>query len=134
MPQNIKITLECVTNPERAGSEAMGKGGSPHLILSTYRNGKLLARVSTTAPVTGCFRQWHLLSQMRGVLNVNNCKNISTRYIESCKKHLLTVMFLMVNDPGEWSLDAVLPKKRKVGVSELVPSGRPLDLAGAASR
>jgi uncharacterized membrane protein YphA (DoxX/SURF4 family) len=54
--------------------------------------------------------------------------------IRSEYAQILTVIFLMVNGPGEWSLDAVLPKKRKVGVSELVPSGRPLDLAGAASR
>jgi len=47
---------------------------------------------------------------------------------------MLTVMFLMVNGPGEWSLDAVLPKRRKAGVSELVSSSRPLDLAGATSR
>ena len=47
---------------------------------------------------------------------------------------ILTVMFLLVNGPGQWSLDAVLPKRRKAGVSALVPSGRPLDLAGATSR
>ena len=46
---------------------------------------------------------------------------------------MLTVMFLLVNGPGEWSLDAVLRKWRKAGVSELVPSGRQLDLAGATS-
>jgi len=38
-----------------------------------------------------------------------------------------------VNGPGKWSLDAVLPKRRKV-VSELVSSRRPLDYAGATSR
>jgi putative oxidoreductase len=46
---------------------------------------------------------------------------------------ILRVMFLLVNGPGEWSLDAVLPKTRKAGLSELVPSGRPVDLAGATS-
>jgi uncharacterized membrane protein YphA (DoxX/SURF4 family) len=48
---------------------------------------------------------------------------------------MLTVMFLLVNGPGQWSLGAMLSKRRKAGgVSELVPSGRPLDLAGATSR
>ena len=48
---------------------------------------------------------------------------------------MLTVMFLLVNGPGRWSLDAMLSKRRKAGgVSELVASGRPLDLAGATSR
>ena len=46
---------------------------------------------------------------------------------------MLTVMFLLVNGPGEWSLDAVLRKGRKAGVSELVPSGRRLDLAATTS-
>jgi uncharacterized membrane protein YphA (DoxX/SURF4 family) len=46
---------------------------------------------------------------------------------------MLAVMFLLVNGPGEWSLDAVLHKGRKAGVSELVPSGRPLDLAATTS-
>ena len=45
---------------------------------------------------------------------------------------MLTVLFLMVNGPGKWSLDAVL-SKRRVGVSELVPSRRPRDLAGVTS-
>jgi putative oxidoreductase len=47
---------------------------------------------------------------------------------------MLTVVFLLVNGPGEWSLDAVLRRWRKTGVSELVPLSRPLDLAGATSR
>jgi putative oxidoreductase len=47
---------------------------------------------------------------------------------------MLTLMFLLVNGPGEWSLDAVLPRTRKARVSELVPSGRRLDLARATSR
>jgi putative oxidoreductase len=34
---------------------------------------------------------------------------------------MLTVMFLMLNGPGACSLDAVLPNRRKAGVSELVP-------------
>jgi putative oxidoreductase len=45
---------------------------------------------------------------------------------------MLTVMFLLVNGPGEWSLDAVLRKWRRSGASELVRSGRPLDLSTAA--
>src|SRR5215475_8565922 len=53
--------------------------------------------------------------------------------IRSEYAQMLTVMFLMVNGPGKWSLDAMLPKWRKV-VSELVSSRRPLDLAGATSR
>jgi uncharacterized membrane protein YphA (DoxX/SURF4 family) len=53
--------------------------------------------------------------------------------IRSEYAQMLTVLFLMVNGPGEWSLDGVLSKRLKVGVSELVPSGRPLDLTGARS-
>jgi uncharacterized membrane protein YphA (DoxX/SURF4 family) len=44
---------------------------------------------------------------------------------------MLTVMFLLVNGPGEWSLDAVLRKRRRAGVSELVRSGGPVDLSTA---
>jgi putative oxidoreductase len=48
---------------------------------------------------------------------------------------MLTVMFLLVNGPGQWSLDAVLLRKRRQArVSELVASRRPMDLAGATSR
>jgi putative oxidoreductase len=48
---------------------------------------------------------------------------------------MLTVLFLLVNGPGKWSLDAVLLRKwRKGGVSGVVPSGRPLDLSLAANR
>src|SRR5262252_9163758 len=47
---------------------------------------------------------------------------------------VLTLLFLMTNGPGKWSLDAVLLRTREVGVSKVVPSGRPLDLAGATSR
>jgi uncharacterized membrane protein YphA (DoxX/SURF4 family) len=54
--------------------------------------------------------------------------------IRSEYAQMLTVTFLLVNGPGEWSLDTVLRRKRKVVVSELVPSGRSLDLAGATSR
>ena len=41
--------------------------------------------------------------------------------IRSEYAQVLTVMFLMVNGPGKWSLDAVLLKTRKVGVAELAP-------------
>jgi uncharacterized membrane protein YphA (DoxX/SURF4 family) len=47
---------------------------------------------------------------------------------------LLTVMFLLVNGPGAWSLDEVLRKWRKAGVSELVAAGRPLDWSTATGR
>src|SRR5437667_6914337 len=46
---------------------------------------------------------------------------------------MLTVIFLLVNGPGKWSLDAVLLRKwRKGGVSQGAASGRALDLAPAA--
>ena len=47
---------------------------------------------------------------------------------------MLTVMFLMLNGPGAWSLDAVLPNRRKAAVSELVPSGTPLGITTNALR
>ena len=46
---------------------------------------------------------------------------------------MLTVMFLLVSGPGEWSLDAVLGRWRKAGVSELVASSGATELASAAS-
>src|SRR3974390_2301529 len=42
--------------------------------------------------------------------------------IRSEYAQLITVVFLMLNGPGKWSLDAVRPKRRKVRVSELVSS------------
>lgn len=54
--------------------------------------------------------------------------------IRSEYAQVLTVLFLMKNGPGKWSLDAMLLKTRKVGASKLVPSGRRLDLAGVTSR
>jgi len=54
--------------------------------------------------------------------------------IRSEYAQVLTVIFLMVNGPGKWSLDAAEPKRRKVGVSELVTSDRPQDFAGVTSR
>ena len=40
---------------------------------------------------------------------------------------MLTVIFLLVNGPGQWSLDAVLSKRRKAVASEISLSGRKLD-------
>jgi putative oxidoreductase len=54
--------------------------------------------------------------------------------IRSEYAQLLTVMFLLLNGPGKWSLDAALRKGRKSGVLELVSSRRPLDLPTAAGR
>ena len=54
--------------------------------------------------------------------------------IRSDYAQILTVIFLLINGPGKWSLDAVLLRKwRKGGVSELVQSGRPLDLSAATN-
>ena len=48
---------------------------------------------------------------------------------------ILTSIFLLINGPGKWSLDAVLLRKWKKGrVAERVPSGGPLDLSAAAHR
>jgi putative oxidoreductase len=47
---------------------------------------------------------------------------------------MLTVMFLLINGPGKWSLDAVLLRNgKKGGVSKLVQPHRPLGLAVAAN-
>jgi uncharacterized membrane protein YphA (DoxX/SURF4 family) len=54
--------------------------------------------------------------------------------IRSEYAQMLTVLFLLVNGPGRWSLDAVLPRRRKVGAPEHVASRRALDLAGVTSR
>ena len=55
--------------------------------------------------------------------------------IRSDYAQILTVIFLLVNGPGKWSLDAVLLRKwRKGGVSQLVQSGKPLDLSLASNR
>jgi uncharacterized membrane protein YphA (DoxX/SURF4 family) len=48
---------------------------------------------------------------------------------------MLTVLFLLVNGPGQWSLDALLLRKwRKAGVSKNMLSTRPLDVAVATGR
>ena len=55
--------------------------------------------------------------------------------IRSEYAQILTVLFLLINGPGKWSLDAVLLRKwRKGRVSERVQSNRSLDLSIAASR
>jgi putative oxidoreductase len=55
--------------------------------------------------------------------------------IRSDYAQILTVIFLLVNGPGKWSLDAVLLRKwRKGGASQLAQSGKPLDLSLAANR
>ena len=54
--------------------------------------------------------------------------------IRSEYAQILTVIFLLVNGPGKWSLDAVLLRKwRKGGVSERVRSDRSLDLSAAGN-
>ena len=55
--------------------------------------------------------------------------------IRSDYAQILTVIFLLINGPGEWSLDAVLSRKwSQGGTSERVPSGRLLDLSAAVQR
>lgn len=53
--------------------------------------------------------------------------------IRSEYAQILTVLFLLINGPGKWSLDALLLRKsRKESVAERVPANRPLDLSIAA--
>jgi putative oxidoreductase len=53
--------------------------------------------------------------------------------IRSDSAQILTVIFLLINGPGKWSLDAVLLRKwRTDRVSRRVQSGRSLDLSAAA--
>jgi putative oxidoreductase len=55
--------------------------------------------------------------------------------IRSEYAQILTVVFLLVNGPGKWSLDAVLLRKWRQGwISQHVPSGRSLDLSAAVQR
>jgi hypothetical protein len=57
------------------------------------------------------------------------------REIRSDYAQILTVIFLLINGPGQWSLDAALLRKWRTGVvSERVHSGRSLDLSAAAHR
>ena len=54
--------------------------------------------------------------------------------IRSDYAQILTVIFLLVNGPGKWSLDAVLLRKwRKGGASEPVQSRRSLDFSPATN-
>jgi len=53
--------------------------------------------------------------------------------IRSDYAQILTVIFLLINGPGKWSLDAVLLRKWRTGrVSRRVQLGRSLDLSAAA--
>jgi uncharacterized membrane protein YphA (DoxX/SURF4 family) len=53
--------------------------------------------------------------------------------VRSDYAQILTAIFLLINGPGKWSLDAVLLRRwRKGGVSQGAASGRGLDLAPAA--
>jgi putative oxidoreductase len=53
--------------------------------------------------------------------------------VRSDYAQILTAIFLLINGPGKWSLDAVLLRKwRRGGVSQGAVSGRALDLAPAA--
>jgi putative oxidoreductase len=55
--------------------------------------------------------------------------------VRSDYAQILTAIFLLINGPGKWSLDALLLRKwKKGGDAELIPSGRPLDLSAAAHR
>jgi len=47
---------------------------------------------------------------------------------------VLTALFLMLNGPGAWSRDAVLRKRRKWAVAQLVAMPIVLDLPAPASR
>jgi len=55
--------------------------------------------------------------------------------IRSDYAQILTVIFLLINGPGKWSLDAMLQRKwRKDGASEFVQTRRSLDLPVGATR
>jgi putative oxidoreductase len=51
--------------------------------------------------------------------------------IRSDYAQMLTVIFLLVNGPGAWSLDALLRRRRRVPDLDFVPS-RPLELTRAS--
>jgi len=51
--------------------------------------------------------------------------------VRSDYAQILTVIFLLVNGPGAWSLDALLRRKRRVSELDFVPS-RSLDLTRAS--
>src|SRR5689334_10209546 len=54
--------------------------------------------------------------------------------IRSEYAQLLTVMFLLINGPGAWSLDALLHRRQKAAVAEVVLPDRALDWSSAAGR
>jgi putative oxidoreductase len=55
--------------------------------------------------------------------------------IRSDYAQIMTVIFLLINGPGKWSLDEVLLRKsRKSTAAERVRSGSALDLSAATSR
>ncbi len=55
--------------------------------------------------------------------------------IRSDYAQIVTVIFLLINGPGKWSLDAVLQRRRREGgSSEVGQSARALDLAAVRSR
>jgi hypothetical protein len=55
--------------------------------------------------------------------------------VRSDYAQILTAIFLLINGPGKWSLDALLLRKwKKGGDAELIPSGGRLDLSAAAHR
>jgi len=47
---------------------------------------------------------------------------------------LLTSLFLLVNGPGAWSLDAVIQRRKKSGSPVTVPKSKPFDLVPVAGR
>jgi len=53
--------------------------------------------------------------------------------IRSDYAQILTTLFLLVNGPGKWSLDAVLQRNRKNSAGERAPSRRRPDLGATAA-
>jgi len=53
--------------------------------------------------------------------------------IRSDYAQILTTLFLLVNGPGKWSLDALLDRKRNHSAPELAQSGKRLDLGATAA-
>jgi putative oxidoreductase len=51
--------------------------------------------------------------------------------IRSDYAQILTILFLLINGPGKWSLDAVLLRRGKSGARDIAPSRIPLDLTAA---
>jgi putative oxidoreductase len=53
--------------------------------------------------------------------------------IRSEYAQLLTVIFLMINGPGRWSLDALLSKRREESAGQLVAASRRKESANASA-